>query len=126
MCMESTPTDKVHWCVDAQACTQINHADVLEQMAPADRETALLLMCNMAANMRNPALLEQHMRRALVAPSERAPAPRPLCGRLPNSARPGATAPAAARVPLASPDLALAQHLHYGHPVYLRAPDFNN
>lgn len=47
-----------------QACAHIDHADVLAQMAPVDRETACLLMDNMAANFGNPAVLSAHLQAA--------------------------------------------------------------
>ena len=43
----------------------IDHADVLAQMAPVDRETACLLMNNMAANIADPAALAAHVHAAM-------------------------------------------------------------
>ncbi|EIE22859.1 hypothetical protein COCSUDRAFT_42447 [Coccomyxa subellipsoidea C-169] len=41
-------------------CAQINHWDVLAQMAPVDRETACLLMHNLAANLGDSAAVAAH------------------------------------------------------------------
>lgn len=52
--------------MDAQDLVHLDHADVLAQMAPVDRETACLLMNNMAANIANPAALAAQVEAAGV------------------------------------------------------------
>ncbi|BDA50403.1 probable protein REVEILLE 8 at C-terminar half [Coccomyxa sp. Obi] len=53
----------------------IDHADVLAQMAPVDRETACLLMNNMAANIADPAALAAQVEAAgAMGPPPRQPA----------------------------------------------------
>lgn len=47
-----------------QELVHIDHADVLAQMVPVDRETACLLMDNMAANIADPAALAAHVEAA--------------------------------------------------------------
>jgi hypothetical protein len=58
-----------------QACAHINHEDVLVQMAPVDRETACLLMHNLAGNLVDPPALSAHLRAAMAMDS-----PAPLLG----------------------------------------------
>ena len=62
-----------------QACAHIDHDDVLAQMAPVDRETACLLMHNLAANLGDPAALSAHLQ---VATAVGPPVP-PLRGAVP-------------------------------------------
>ena len=50
-----------------QACTGVDHRDVLAQMAPIDRDTAFLLMRNMADNLAEPAALVRQLHGALGA-----------------------------------------------------------
>ena len=59
----------------AQVCARVDHADVLAQMPPVDRETTGLLMRNMIANLACPQSLKEHLRVLRQAPS--APLPRP-------------------------------------------------
>jgi hypothetical protein len=51
----------------AQACVGVDHVDVLAQMAPIDRETAFLLMRNVAGNLAEPATLIWQLQGALGA-----------------------------------------------------------
>ena len=62
-----------------QVCAHINHEDVLAQMAPVDRETACLLMHNLAGNLVDPPALSAHLRAAMAMDP---PAP-PLGGTVP-------------------------------------------
>jgi hypothetical protein len=52
----------------AQACEQVDHAGVLAQMPPVDRETAGLLMHNIIANLACPPALAEHLRVLRLAP----------------------------------------------------------
>ena len=70
----STKANKACLCV--QACAQVDHADVLAQMAPIDRETAGLLMRNIIANLAWKPALSEHLRVLRQAPQ--APTQRPL------------------------------------------------
>ncbi|KAK9846276.1 hypothetical protein WJX81_000748 [Elliptochloris bilobata] len=56
-------------------CSRVDHADVLAQMAPIDRETTGLLMRNIIANLACPPALTEHLRVLRQAPQ--APAQRP-------------------------------------------------
>ena len=65
----------------SQVCHMINHADVMQQMAPVDRETTILILENCVHNLDTPYFLESYLPQIRMLSSQNAARPPPVLSR---------------------------------------------